>query len=34
MESGRGYLFIGTTEYIDKVKSGFRYVQPSIYRKV
>lgn len=33
MENG-GYLFIGTTESIDKVKSGFRYVQPSIYRKV
>lgn len=33
MENG-GYLFIGTTESIDKVKSGFRYIQPSIYRKV
>lgn len=33
MENG-GYLFIGTTESIDKVKSGFKYVQPSIYRKV
>ncbi len=33
MENG-GYLFIGTTESIDKVKSGFQYVQPSIYRKV
>ena len=33
METG-GYLFIGTTESIDKVKSRFQYVRPSIYRKV
>ena len=33
MEDG-GYLFIGTTESIDKIKSGFKYIQPSIYRKI
>lgn len=32
MEDG-GYLFIGTTESIDKTSIGFKYVQPSIYRK-
>lgn len=29
-----GYLFIGTTESIDKKTTGFQYIQPSIYRKV
>lgn len=29
-----GYLFIGTTESIDKTTTKFQYVQPSIYRKV
>lgn len=29
-----GYLFIGTTESIDKTTTDFTYVQPSIYRKV
>lgn len=29
-----GYLFIGTTESIDKTATRFQYVQPSIYRKV
>ena len=33
MEDG-GYLFIGTTESIDKISSGFKYIQPSIYRKM
>ena len=33
MEDG-GYLFIGTTESIDKISSGFKYIQPSIYRKI
>ncbi len=28
-----GYLFIGTTESLDKTKMPFKYVQPSIYRK-
>ncbi len=32
MEPG-GYLFIGTTESLDKTKMRFQYVQPSIYRK-
>lgn len=32
MEPG-GYLFIGTTEIIDKSKSKFHYLQPSIYQK-
>lgn len=32
MEPG-GYLFIGTTESLDKTKMRFDYVQPSIYRK-
>jgi len=29
-----GYLFIGVTESIDKSAVRFKYVQPSIYRKV
>lgn len=29
-----GYLFIGTTESIDKTSTRFQYVQPSIYRKI
>lgn len=29
-----GYLFIGTTESIDKTATKFQYVQPSIYRKL
>jgi chemotaxis protein methyltransferase CheR len=29
-----GYLFIGTTESIDKTSTDFQYIQPSIYRKV
>lgn len=33
MENG-GYLFIGTTESIDRDGTSFRYVQPSIYRKM
>lgn len=33
MEDG-GYLFIGTTESIDRTSIGFKYVQPSIYRKM
>ena len=33
MEDG-GDLFIGTTESIDKISSGFKYIQPSIYRKI
>lgn len=32
MEPG-GYLFIGTTETIDRDRAGFHYVRPSIYRK-
>ena len=32
MEDG-GYLFIGTTESLDRDKTKFTYVQPSIYRK-
>lgn len=28
-----GYLFIGTTESLDRHKTPFQYVQPSIYRK-
>lgn len=33
MEVG-GYLFIGTTESIDKNRTSFQYIQPSIYRKM
>lgn len=32
MEPG-GYLFIGTTEGLDRNKTRFQYVKPSIYRK-
>lgn len=32
MEPG-GYLFIGTTESLDRHRTQFQYVQPSIYRK-
>lgn len=32
MEPG-GYLFIGTTESLDREKTQFQYIQPSIYRK-
>lgn len=32
MEPG-GYLFIGTTESLDRNKVKFQYVQPSVYRK-
>ncbi len=32
MEPG-GCLFIGTTESLDKTKTQFQYIQPSIYRK-
>lgn len=32
MEPG-GYLFIGTTESLDRHKINFQYVQPSVYRK-
>ncbi len=28
-----GYLFLGTTESIDRGSTGFQYVQPSIFRK-
>lgn len=28
-----GHLFIGTTESLDKTRTGFQYVEPSIYRK-
>ena len=28
-----GYMFIGTTEAIDKNKTKFQYVMPSVYRK-
>jgi chemotaxis protein methyltransferase CheR len=33
MESG-GYLFIGTTESLDRTKIKFQYVEPSIYKKI
>lgn len=33
MEVG-GYLFIGTTENIDKAKTRFQYVRPAIYQKI
>ncbi|MDD7403506.1 MAG: protein-glutamate O-methyltransferase CheR [Butyribacter sp.] len=29
-----GYLFIGTTESIDKTATDFRYIRPSVYRKI
>lgn len=29
-----GYLFIGTTESIDKAATRFQYIRPSIYRKM
>ena len=32
MEPG-GYLFIGTTETIDRSQSKFQYIQPSVFRK-
>ncbi len=32
MEPG-GYLFIGTTEGLDRHRTNFQYVEPSIYRK-
>ena len=32
MEPG-GYLFIGTTESLDKHKTKFQYVKPSMYKK-
>lgn len=32
MEPG-GYLFIGTTESLDREKTDFQYVEPSIYRR-
>ena len=32
MEPG-GYLFIGTTEALDRTKTKFQFIQPSIYRK-
>lgn len=28
-----GYLFVGTTEAVDRVKVPFKYVQPSVYKK-
>lgn len=28
-----GYMFIGTTESIDKSKTDFKFVRPSVYRK-
>ena len=28
-----GYMFIGTTEGIDRSKTKFNYVRPSVYRK-
>lgn len=28
-----GYLFVGTTESIDRKETNFQYVEPSIYRK-
>ena len=28
-----GYLFVGTTESIDRKGTNFQYVEPSIYRK-
>jgi len=33
MESG-GYLFIGHSESIDREKSDYKYIKPSIYRKM
>lgn len=33
MEAG-GYLFVGTTETVDKTKTRFQYVRPAIYQKV
>ncbi len=33
MEPG-GYLFIGATESLDKARTRFCYVEPSVYRKV
>lgn len=33
MEHG-GFLFIGTTESIDKTKTKFRYIRPSVYQKI
>lgn len=33
MELG-GYLFIGTTESIDRSKTKFRYIRPSVYQKI
>ena len=33
MEVG-GYLFIGITESIDRSKTKFRYVRPSVYQKI
>lgn len=33
MEPG-GYLFIGTTEALDHEKTRFKFIQPSIYRKM
>ncbi len=29
-----GYLFVGTTESIDRTAAAFQYIQPSIYRKI
>ena len=28
-----GYMFIGTTEAIDKSRTKFQFVRPSVYRK-
>ncbi len=28
-----GYLFIGHSETIDRTKSKYKYVQPSVYQK-
>ena len=28
-----GYLFIGHSEYIDRTKTKYKYVAPSVYRK-
>ena len=33
MEHG-GFLFIGTTESIDKTRTKFRYIRPSVYQKI
>lgn len=33
MTSYGGYLFIGHSEYIDRTKTKYKYVAPSIYRK-